>query len=157
MYSLFLTATKFSTGLLYDRLGLRITLSICSISTALAMVLLALMQGGDNILPVGFALLFAVGTPLLTVMLPLIAMDMFGPRDNVRILGIIISVNTAGYAVGTPLVNLCYDMQGTYETILFVMGGLMAATTCISMLAMNSARNYRKNILKNSEEPIGGN
>ena len=67
-----------------------------------------------------YALLFAIGTPLLTVMLPLITMDMFGSRDNVRILGIVISVNTAGYAVGTPLVNLCYDMQGTYQMILFV-------------------------------------
>lgn len=157
IYALLLTATKFSTGFLYDRLGLRLTLSICSISTAAAMVLLALLQGGDSILSVGFALLFAVGTPLLTVMLPLIAMDMFGSRDNVRILGIVISVNTAGYAVGTPLVNLCYDLQGTYQTVLLVMGGLMVATTCISMLAMNAARKYRETTLKQSEELLGGN
>lgn len=157
VYSLFLTVTKFSTGLIYDRLGLRITLMICSISTAAAMVLLALLQGGDNVLSVVYAVLFAVGTPLLTIMLPLIAMDIFGSRDNVRILGIVISVNTAGYAVGTPLVNLCYDLQGTYQTILFVMGGLMAATTCISMLAMNAAKEYRENTLKNTEDILGGN
>jgi len=157
IYSLLLTATKFSTGFLYDRLGLRLTLTICSISTAAAMVLLALLQAGDNVLSVVYALLFAIGTPLLTVMLPLIAMDMFGSRDNVRILGIVISVNTAGYATGTPLVNLCYDLQGSYQTVLFVMGGLMVATTCISMLAMNAARKYRETTLKQSEELLGGN
>lgn len=152
IYSLLLTATKFSTGFLYDRLGLRLTLTICSISTAAAMVLLALLQAGDNVLSVVYALLFAVGTPLLTVMLPLITMDMFGSRDNVRILGIVISVNTAGYAVGTPIVNLCYDLQGTYQTVLFVMGGLMAATTCISLFAMQAAKKYRENALISSED-----
>ena len=49
-----------------------------------------------------YGILSALALPLETIMLPLIAQDLFqGPQYN-KMLGIIVSVNTAGYAVGTP-------------------------------------------------------
>lgn len=46
-------------------------------------------------------------------MLPLYASDLFGQRGFERGTGLLIGVNVAGYAVGTPFVNIGFDLTGT--------------------------------------------
>ena len=146
VYALCITATKFLTGVLYDRLGLRVTLLICNIASAVAMVLLAALTPELSWLAMVFGIAFAIGVPLETIMLPLITADMFGDRDSARILGILVSAGTAGYAVGTPVVNLFYDQQGTYQTVLLLMGGVMAAVTVLSILALNASQKLKNQL-----------
>lgn len=68
-----------------------------------------------RVLAMAYGILSALALPLETIMLPLIAQDLFqGPQYN-KMLGIIVSVNTAGYAVGTPIANLTFDCLGTYQ------------------------------------------
>ena len=51
-------------------------------------------------------------------MVPLIAADLFGEREFSKMVGIFVSLNTAGYSVGTPLFNLVYDSCGSYLPVL---------------------------------------
>ena len=75
-----------------------------------------------------------------TITPPLIAQDLFqGPQYN-KMLGIIVSVNTAGYAVGTPIANLTFDCLGTYQPMLLASACVMAGVTiCIQQLLRRCA------------------
>lgn len=144
VYSVGIAATKFLTGILYDRAGLRITMLICNVAGAASMFMLAFLQGSAPAMAMAFGIVYAIGVPIQTIGMPLITAEYFGHRDEARILGVLVSISTVGYAVGTPLVNLFYDLQKTYQTVLVLMGTLMALAMVASMFAMNSANKIKK-------------
>lgn len=151
VYAVLLSGTKFLTGFAYDRLGLKVTMLICNIATTLASVLLALLGPQTNTLAMAYGIVYAVGVPIQTIGMPLLTADLFGSRDEARILGVLISISTVGYAVGTPLVNLFYDLQGTYNMALIIMAVAMAVASVGILVALSAARK-----LKKQEEAIGG-
>ena len=54
-----------------------------------------------------------------------------------------VSVNTAGYALSTPLTNLCYDLTGTYVPALRALGLLMAGVTALFFFVLRAANRSR--------------
>ena len=144
-----LTGSKFLTGFSYDKLGLRMTITICSIAAMLCMVSLAMISntGGGRALALAYSLLSSLALPLETVMLPLYAADLFGNRDFTKIMGIFISVNTAGYAVGTPFVNLGFDLTGSYNSVLYVCAGIMLAVTVTMQFVISRAHKVKSELL----------
>ena len=90
-----------------------------------------------------YAILASVALPLETVMLPLYAADLFGSRNFDRIMGLFISVNTAGYALGTPLVNLGYDLTGSYKTVLLLTALIMLLVTIGIQFVISAAHRLR--------------
>ena len=90
-------------------------------------------------------ILSALALPLETVMLPIFAGDLFGEKSYSKILGIVVSVNTAGYAVGSPVVNLCYDLTGSYNTALYISCGVILAVLVTMQFIISAAnREHRK-------------
>ena len=132
-----LTFSKFMTGFLYDRLGLRLTVLINMTGAVGVSLLLALLVPGavGGVMGFGYALLSAMALPLETVMLPIYAREFFGQSGYASRLGIIVSLNTAGYALGAPFLNLVFDMTGTYLAGFLVtavlMGGVLVLIQCI--------------------------
>ena len=131
IFSLSLAACKFLSGFLYDKKGLKFTVLICDTAAVVMIVLLALVSGtvGGRICAIAYAVLSALALPLETVMLPLIAGDLFGEKEYSKMLGIFVSVNTAGYAVGPLVSNACFDMIGTYRPVFFIYAAVMAGVT----------------------------
>ncbi len=111
-----LTFSKFLTGFLYDKCGLRTVVAVDVTGSILVSLVLAFMTGGT--LGVFFALAYgvlsALALPLETVMLPIYAREFYGEGRFGRMLGILVSVNTAGYALGSPCLNLVFDKTGSY-------------------------------------------
>ena len=62
-------------------------------------------------------------------MLPLIAGDLFGEKEYSKLLGVFVSVNTAGYALGPLVSNLCFDAIGTYKPVFWTYAGIMGLVT----------------------------
>ncbi len=115
-HSLLLAAAKMLTGISYDKLGLRATMLICNTFSIGTFIVLWFMDTSRPLLPYLYSFFSAFGLPLETVMLPLIASDLFGQKDFSKLMGIFVSVNTMGYFVGTPVINLIYDKLGSYRT-----------------------------------------
>ena len=82
------------------------------------------------VLAVVFALLYALSLPLETLVIPLIVNDLFGAVSFDKILGLFIAMNYTGYALGAPLVNLCYDILGSYKPA-FALYSLLMVISCI--------------------------
>lgn len=148
-HSLALAGFKFLTGFLYDRFGLRTTMTICDAAAITVMILLAVLTNSPTgrILAMIYGILSSLALPLETIMLPIFASDMFGEKSYNKILGLFVSINTAGYAVGSPLMNWAFDIWGTYKPMLIVCCVLMVTITVVFQFVLTVSNKQRKAIL----------
>ena len=153
VHSLTLAAFKFLTGFLYDRFGLRFTSTLCNTAGIVAMMLLALVTptASGKVLAMGYSVISSVAMPLETIMLPLYTAGMFGQKSYSRMLGLIVSINTAGYAVGAPLINTVFDLTGSYRPALYICAGIMTFVMVTLQFVLNAANREKKKILAAEE------
>lgn len=146
--SIFLLVAKMSTGACFDRFGLRFTMFLCSVSAVVSITMLALLtnSNGTMVYLILYKLLVGIALPLETVMLPLIAKECFGQRSYDFLMGLIVSFNTLGYSIGSPLMNLIFDKTGTYKSGMLAMAGLMALVAITMQLVITAAHKERKKI-----------
>ncbi len=153
VHSVTLVLFKFLTGFMYDKLGLRITTGICMITGVLIMVALALVSNTTTgmVLAVFYSAFSSLALPLETIMLPIYANDLFGEKAYNKTLGLIVSVNTAGYALGAPLASLCKDVTGSYNFSLWLGAGLMVAIIVLVQFVINAANKEKLAVAKLEE------
>ena len=122
--SLTLSFFKFFTGFFYDKCGLRATVIVCTFGTVLVSFALAAVTNSflGKLLAMSYSVFASMAFPLETIMLPIYASDLFGNKAFEKTMGIFVSLNTAGYALGAPLMNLCYDVFGSYALALNLSG-----------------------------------
>ena len=134
VYSISISATKSSIGIIYDRAGLRVASMICYGSSLVAIPALLLVSNSSLGIGLGFvyAIFVAIGLPLQTVMLPIIVKELFGERLFSRALGIFVAANTAGYAA-MPIADVIFDLKGSYDLWIMICFAILVAIT----VAMN--------------------
>lgn len=127
VHSLVLAGAKFLTGFLHDKFGLRLTMIYCYIAGIIAFISLSLTAptAGGKTLAMVYSVFSSLALPLETIMLPLITGDIFGQVSYAKMLGIFVSVNTAGYAVGAPIANVVFDIFGDYAPMLYTSAALL--------------------------------
>lgn len=134
--TILLAASKFLMGFLYDKLGLRFTLNLCLITRVLSFLIVLFVDNS----PVGqaivilYSLLTALSSPLETIILPILALDFFGNRSYVKVVGYVTAISTAGQALGTPAMNLVYDWVQDY----FLAFLLCGVSTVLILITVNS-------------------
>ena len=146
--SILLTCSKFVTGFLYDKLGLRGAISICNFAASVSLFLLAIIQNNESgtVILYVYSVLHAIALPLETVMLPLYAKDLFGEKAYAKMVGLFIAINVMGYATGGPIVNFAYEKVGTYKPILLVITGVMVAVFIALQFVISAAHKTRREV-----------
>lgn len=146
--SVLLALSKFFTGFLYDRCGLRITVAINTVSSVIIMVLMTLLTNSleGQILSVVYTVFTAIALPLETVMLPIITAELFGERSYSKMLGLIVAINTAGYASGPIVMNLCFDIFGSYNYAFILAAAIMAFVVVGFQLVISAAKRERARV-----------
>ncbi len=156
IHSLVLAGFKFIVGFLYDRFGLRTTVNICTVTAFVVMILLSLIT--DSFIGKIFAMIYGIfsslALPLETIMLPIYAGDLFGQKSFNKILGIFVSVNTAGYAVGAPMINLIFDKCGSYNPGFILCSILMVGVIIAMQFIISVAHRYQKEAEKARDTEI---
>ncbi len=157
VHSIALAGFKFLTGFLYDRFGLKITVNICSVTAVMIMICLALVSPTPlgMVLAMVYGIFSSLALPLETILLPIYANDLFGEKSYSKILGIVVSFNVAGYAVGSPAINLVYDITKSYNIGLYICAAVMLCVIICLQFVISSAKKERKKILEemaNQEE-----
>ncbi|MBR6728918.1 MAG: MFS transporter [Clostridia bacterium] len=152
MSGILLATAKFSIGFLYDRFGMRITMDLCFICALFSVF--GLIFVGDSLLGRTIAsvrtVISSFALPLETVMLPLYVSDFFGNKDFEKFTGVFVSANYAGYALGSPFGNACYDIFGNYN-LAFIVFGIMMIFVTVSMQYVAAAANRDKKTILNEE------
>ncbi|MBR2886241.1 MAG: MFS transporter [Clostridia bacterium] len=134
-----LAVFKLLSGVIYDHMGIKVSTNICLFSVVISKLLLLFITNSfpGKVLTVVYCLINALATPIETVMLPILALDIFGQKCFNKTLGILTSVATVGQALGTPLLNLFYDYCKSYNSA-FVYSALASVLVVIIMnFAMN--------------------
>lgn len=146
VHSVVLCFSKFLAGFSYDKLGLRRTLLICEFCGVCSFVALALSGSAGTGIVFAFVwgAVSALALPLETVMVPLIAADLFGEKDHARLMGIFVSINTAGFAFGTPVANAIFDIAGTYVPVLYAIAAAMLAIMVGFWFIINATEKEQK-------------
>ena len=142
--SLCLTAAKMFTGFTFDKFGLRVSMGICSVCAVSCIFLLANLTTAP--MAWVYQILAAFGLPLETIMLPLIATELFGHRSYAFLMGLMLSFNTLGYAVGAPIMNYFFDKTGTYTGVMLVMACMMVVVSILMQLVISAAHKVRKEV-----------
>ena len=129
-----LVVTKFSTGWLFDKRGLRFTSALCMTAAVLTVAVLVPVTDSaiGKVLALTFAVVSAAALPIETVMLPIYAQGLFGQKSYHKALGIFVAAKDIGYATGGPVMNLCYDLTGDYR-IAFIGAGVLMAAALVTM------------------------
>ncbi|MBE6651475.1 MAG: MFS transporter [Ruminococcaceae bacterium] len=143
--SILLTVSKFSTGFMYDKLGMRLSMNICFFCAFISITGLILIT--DT--PAGHVIAFVRGIfssfalPLETVMLPLFAMELFGNKEYEKFVGVFASASTAGFAIGSPFGNVCHDIFGSYNLAFVIFGAMLIFVTVAMQYVLSAARRDR--------------
>jgi len=154
--SLILATAKFMTGFVYDKKGLRIASGFCTVIAIATTFLLAFVKGDSTgfVLAVVYSAISPFAMPLETIMLPIYALDLFGNKSYAKILGIFVSVNVSGFALGAPVMNLCYDILGSYVPALILVGCIMSLVFVLLQFVISSAHKEQKRVLEQYESNI---
>jgi len=154
--SVVLTGSKFVTGFLYDRFGMRVSMNICfvcSFVSLFGLIVLTNSPAGQVIAFVrGIAGAFAL--PLETVMLPLFASELFGNKDFEKVVGVFVSASCAGFALGSPFGNFCFDIFGDYTIAFLIFGVMMIFVTVSMQFVLSAANRDRKKIVNTQNETL---
>ena len=145
-HSLVLTGCKFFLGVTYDKFGLRTTVNMCTITAVIVMISLTLITDtyAGKIFAMIYGVLSSLALPLQTIMLPIYAGDLFGQKSFNKILGIFVSVNTAGYAVGAPMINFIFDLCKSYNPGFIICAVLMVGIIVAMQFLISAAHRYQK-------------
>lgn len=125
---------KLFSGVMYDHMGIKVSTNICLVSVVVSKLLLLFITNSlsGRVLTIVYCLINALATPIETVMLPILALDVFGQKCYNKTLGIITSVATVGQTLGTPLLNLFYDYYKSYNRV-FLFSALVSVLVVIIM------------------------
>lgn len=155
-FSLMLTVSKILVGIIYDRLNLRRVMSICQGASVVAFIILATLTASTlgNAMAIVFALIFALALPLETLVVPLIANDLFGSKDYDKILGYLIAANYTGCALSGPFINIFADIGWGYTPGLLLLSGIMAVALLIMQLTISKAWKVKEAVIAEAAEKV---
>lgn len=153
-FSLALTVSKILVGVIYDRFNLRRVMIICQGASIIAFIILATLTVNTlgKVMAIVFALMFSLALPLETLIVPLIANDLFGNKSYDKVLGLLVAANYAGCALGPPFINLFADAGLGYKPGLLVLSSIMMLALLVIQLAINKAWKTKNEIIAAAEK-----
>lgn len=154
MGAVLLTVTKFLTGFLYDRFGMKLTMNICLVCSFVSTISLFFVSATPlgQIIAYARQIFNAFALPLETVMLPLYASELFGNKSFDKLVGIFTAACTAGFAICAPLGNMCYDIFGNYNIAFMFFTILMLFVTVAMQFVLRAAGRDKEAILSAEKE-----
>ena len=131
-------------------MGLRFTITLDCMAAVVSMLCLLFMKNNVSgmVLAMAYGVLAGLALPLETVMIPIYANDLFGDKSFSKVLGIFVSFNQIGYALGGPVINLFYDFTGSYQTSLLICIGIMLAVVTLLQYVITCAHKEKIRIEK---------
>ena len=68
--------------------------------------------------------------------------------------GLFLSANVLGYAAGTPLVNLGFDLTGSYQSVLIIAAGIMLSITILMQFVISAAYKTKKRLQSKASDNL---
>jgi MFS family permease len=151
IHSLVLLTAKALTGIGNDTIGLRKTYAVLTAASVVAFLALFFLPVpgtgafGEILFPWIYSVFSSLGLPLESVIISLFTAYLFGKKDYAHVLGYLSAATTLGCAVGAPVVNIFYDLQGTYKWVVLILAVMTFLTAVLHETIMAYVnRKYRE-------------
>lgn len=133
---------KLFMGWVSDRYGAKPVVLICVVSTAVGQWLLA--DVSDPTLSFLAVVIFSAGLCLTSIVIPLVALPLFGYRGSMEINGIIVSMSALSSLITAPICNFIYDRIGTYSPSFKVAAVLQLSLVAVYLIMFAMANKLRQ-------------
>ncbi len=143
MIMLILAFAKVFLGMINDKFNIKVSMSIGLITFIISSLLLLFMT--NKLIAWLYAINYGIALATLSVLIPLFVLAVAGDEYFDNIIGIAISLMSAGIAVGTPVINLSYDFTGSYDLVLIIFVVLGAITYVITMKTIKKSSEFLTN------------
>ena len=152
--AVFLSIFKFLTGVVYDKWGLRVTVSLCMLSSVVGSIFLVLVTPTPIGITCafGYSALSALALPLETIALPLYANDLFGQKSVDHMVGIFASVLYGGFACSSIILNALCDAFGSYNVGIIACSIGIALVWVFVNIVITSAYREKKHLLEEADD-----
>ncbi len=139
---IYLTASKFLSGALSDRIGSKtVTISCAAIGGASLWLLSGVTSPASATMAIIF---YAIALPLPTVLIPLLTQNFFGYRAHSMYLGIFMSIPQLALLIAAPASNTIFDTTGSYTLALQIAAALAAAGTVLLIVTSILSHHAKK-------------
>lgn len=148
LLSIGLAICKPLVGISYDRFGIKTAINICLIAGLASKLLLLIITVSPvgKVLTIIQCLLSALATPLETVMISILTLDLFGKKCFNKTLAITNSLFAIGHALNPPLLNLSYDIANNYTFSIIFTIIISVATIMLMNFSIISLKRKNRNI-----------
>ncbi len=126
------------TGFICDRLGGRLTLSVCL--TMLTLITIWLLFAQETWMFYLFAVIFGVAYGGVRPLEPVILTELFGLSSIGLILGCIMLIMQAGTALGPLLAGSIFDITGNYSLAFLICVIISALSIILSLILLKAKR-----------------
>lgn len=144
VYSLLLFVGKTSTGFIFDRKGLRTIMNLCGICGIIACAALIFTTS-----PVGawiYCCVVGFALPIETVMMPLLAADLFGQKPYSKTMGIMVGIVQFGFIGGSMIPNAYFDRNQTYIPVFVLFLTVFVISLVVINIVITAAHKERKKL-----------
>ena len=147
--SLTLAFSKFLSGAVYDKRGLRFSLLMCQLAALLMLMLNGMLSNSPlgMALSVAATLLSSFAMPLETVVIPLLTNDLFGTASYTKVLGVFTAMNTLGLCLGSPIGELVRNFFGNYRPCFWLFTVVLIIVIIGFQFVLKAAARDKKAIL----------
>ena len=144
------TGTKLGFGFLSDKVGAK-KIALASLTAcAVSLWILAEISGPTSAYI--FAIVYAFALPLVGVVPPLLTTSLFGYLSGAKIMGIIISMNSAGSMLASLIINYLRDALGSYRPVFRVTALVAAVNIGLYLVTFAMAAKERKKLEETQSE-----
>ena len=128
------TLSKILLGMINDKYGIKLVLIINNLFFCIGTFFLIFTPNAA--FGFVFASFFGVSYTMTSITIPMLTSTLYPGRDYGKILGVLVAIQTAGYALGTPLNGLFFDMFHSYSFSfgLAILLDLIAVTLVLTAL-----------------------
>ena len=149
IHSLVLMGSKFLVGFMYDKKGLRTCLLICQGAAVVVLSALALVTNSatGQYMWIIYSIGSTLALPLETIGVSLVTGDIFGSKEYAKFLGLMSALNSIGFAIGDPVMNVVYDALGSYTVAIWIAVGVIAVASVAFQFIVTVAHKDQKKIL----------
>lgn len=148
--SLLLMGSKFLNGFMYDRFGIKKTMSISYVAAFMSLTCILLISDTvfGHIVASARPLFSAVALPLETVMISVFANELFGSKSFSRVVGLFSAATTAGFALASPFSQLWDRLFGSYNYAMICFACFMLFVTVTMHIVVVLANRDRQAIVE---------
>lgn len=149
-FYIILMASKIAAGYAFDRFGIRPVFLICCVSGLIALLSSIFVTPEHSFFAYFYVLFCPLALPLETIMIPLLVAEMYGKKAYTKIMGYFLGLNVAGYAFGSPMAHMVFDMTGSYHVAFYILSAILLMVTILTQITFLIAKRDRAEFERNA-------